>query len=105
MDELYGVDSDAFQYELEDEMNFVMNDGTLLTDEALISTLKKFNSWLSRKVNLYRSKCEELQKYLSTIERETWSKIENVRTFYQNMLYYSNSRGAIMVKASIADQP
>ena len=39
MDELYGIDSDALQYELEDEMNFVMNDGTLLSGEALLSSL------------------------------------------------------------------
>ena len=93
MDELYGIDSDALQYELEDEVNFVMNDGTLLSGEALISSLKKFNTRLSKKVNLYRSKCEELQKSLNTIERETSSKVENIRTFYRNMLYYSNSRG------------
>ena len=57
-----------------------MNDGTLLSNEALITTLNKFNTRLSRKVNVYRSKCEELQKSLNTIECEESSKIKNVRT-------------------------
>lgn len=102
MDEVYGIDSIAMQYELDYKLNFDMDDGSFLTGDSLTTYLKNYNKKLSTKVNLYREKYEQLKKRLDKVERDASSKVESIRTFYRNMLYYGNTTGAVMLKASIA---
>lgn len=100
-DELFGLDMDAFQYELDLKNNFDFEDGSFLSGDELIEHLKQYNLKLSKKVGLYQKRCELLQKNVSTFNQQTKDKIESIRHFYRNMMFYGCSMGAKMVKASI----
>ena len=51
-DELYGVDLDAFRFELDTVDNFQLENGSLLSDRELINYLKECSSKLTEKVSV-----------------------------------------------------
>ena len=51
-DELYGVDLDAFRFELDTVDNFQLENGSLLSDRELLNYLKECSSKLTEKVSV-----------------------------------------------------
>ena len=94
----YGLDADAFTYEMDAQSNFEMEDGECLEGEELISYLTKSNHALKDKVKSYYKKCSDLQEKIYEQQDTCYKTVESVRHFYRNMIFFGNSRGAIMVK-------
>ena len=70
----------------------------VLEGEELISYLTKSNHALKDKVKLYYKKCSDLQEKIYEQQDMCYKTVESVRHFYRNMIFFGNSRGAIMVK-------
>ena len=99
MTNLYGIDT---TYHEDESSNFEMEDGKILTGDQLTTHLRKYNKILANKAKLYQQKFEDLLYENRQKEVECAAKIKNIREFYRNLIYYSNSRSATMVKMAIS---
>ena len=99
---IYGLDEDVFCYEGDAENEFQLDCGRKLEGDKLIEHLKKCNKRLIVKSKKYQAMFESLQSKYYQNEADNEVKLQRVRRFYRDLIYYSSSRSAIMVKAAIA---
>ena len=99
MTNLYGIDTEILTYHEDESSNFEMEDGKILTGDQLTTHLRKYNKILANKAKLYQQKFEDL---LYENRQKEVECAANIREFYQNLIYYSNSRSATMVKMAIS---
>ena len=99
--QLYGVDNTLFCYDEDERNDFELDDGTKLEGEKLIQHLIKTNRNLSDKARLYQKRYEDSECEIGEKEFEAQKKIKRIRHFYRNMILFSNSRSALMVKKAM----
>ena len=97
----YGLDTDAFTYELDAQTNFELGNGKFLRGEELITHLKTCNDTLKDKVKIYHQKCSDLQQKIYEEQDTCYRIMESIRHFYRNLIFFGNSRGATMVKMAM----
>ena len=95
---LSGIDCEALTYTLYSRR---MYSGEQLTGDKLIEHLMNANEALVNKVNYYSKKAFKMEDKMFTIQDECRVKNENIRGFYRDLIYYSNSRSAAIFKSAI----
>ena len=74
----------------------------MLSGDRLITYLRTCNKTLADKAKNYQRKYEDMESMLYEKEAECAGKIRKIRSFYRDLLYYSNNRSAVMVKLALA---
>ena len=95
---LSGID---MTYTLDSRRMFQLDSGEQLTGDKLIEHLMNANEALVNKVNYYSKKAFKMEDKMFTIQDECRVKNENIRGFYRDLIYYSNSRSAEIFKSAI----
>ncbi len=92
-----GLDADALVYEMDRETTFELADGTFLKGQSLIDHLIQTNDILKDKIHLYCRKCDDLEEAVFEERSKSYKKLQSVRSFYCDMIFGGNSRGAKML--------
>ena len=98
LEDTLGLDIDAVTYELDAQANFEDENGKNIQGKELVTYLINSNNALTKKVKTYFVKCSDLQQQIYTEQDTCYKKLESIRKFYRNLIFYGNSRGAVMVK-------
>ena len=102
--QLLSSDEALFTYNEDERSGFEMEDGKKLEGNELITYLKECNRTLA-KAKLYQHKFEDIHDMNFLTEVECTKKINKIHAFYLDVLYYSNSRSALMVKMALGKEP
>ena len=100
---LYGFDEAVFAYQEDDSNEFKMEDGKCLTGDELVGHLRSSNRVLADKAGMYQRKFETIEYLVHEKELECAQKVKKIREFYRDMLYYSNSRSAVIFKKAMSN--
>ena len=101
LDEEIGLDADALVFEMDKDTNFELDNGTCLEGQALVDHLIQTNDVLNNKIKAYFRKCNDLEEDILEEKSKCYKKIQNMRVFYRDMIFYGNSRAATMLKLSL----
>ena len=93
---LSGIDCEALTYTLDSRRMFQLDSG-----DKLIEHLMNANEAVVNKVNYYSKKAFKMEDKMFNIQDECRVKNENIRGFYRDFIYYSNSRSAEIFKSAI----
>ena len=97
---MLGIDETIVTYTEDEKTDFQKYNGERMTDNELIAYLRKCNNELATKDRIYRKKYEDIKYYNYDIQGQCDQKIKRIREFHRDLIYYSNNRSALMLKAA-----